>query len=86
VPCPHASINGVVVSTMFLHTLPQKTGFRQYLGGLLRCRERKNLTQMSKDALGVTYHRLPHFLTEAPRDAGLLNDRRKAGNPAMQSD
>ena len=38
--------------------------------------ERKNLTQMSKDAYGVTYHRLHHFLTEAPWNAGLLNERR----------
>ena len=75
-PCPHVSINGVVVSTMFLHTLPQKTGFRHYLGGLLGVRERKNLTQMSKDACGVTYHRLHHFLTEDPWNAGLLNERR----------
>jgi len=54
----------------------QKTGFRHYLGGLLGARERKNLTQMSKDAYGVTYHRLHHFLTEAPWNAGLLNERR----------
>ena len=31
---------------------------------------------MSKDAYGVTYHRLHHFLTEAPGKAGLLNERR----------
>ena len=31
---------------------------------------------MSKDAYGVTYHRLHHFLTEAPWNAGLLNERR----------
>ena len=54
----------------------QKTGFRHYLGGLLGESERKNLTQMSKDAYGVTYHRLHHFLTEAPWNAGLLNERR----------
>ena len=31
----------------------QKTGFRHYLGGLLGESERKNLTQISKDAVGV---------------------------------
>ncbi len=52
----------------------QKTGFRHYLAGLLGARERKNLTQLSKDAVGVSYHRLHHFLTAAPWDAQLLND------------
>ena len=54
----------------------QKTGFRHYLGGLLGESERKNLTQLSKDAVGVTYHRLDHFLTEAPWNAELVNERR----------
>lgn len=54
----------------------QKTGFRHYLGGLLGESERKNLTQISKDAVGVTYHRLHHFLTEAPGNAELVNERR----------
>src|SRR4028119_2029421 len=40
----------------------QKTGFRHYLAGLLGESERKNLTQLSKDAVGVSYHRLHHFL------------------------
>lgn len=43
----------------------QKMGCRHYLGGLLEARERKNLTEMSKDAVGVTYHPLHNFLTEA---------------------
>lgn len=54
----------------------QKTGFRHYLAGLLGESERKNLTQLSKDAVGVSYHRLHHFLTAAPWDAELLNARR----------
>ena len=54
----------------------QKTGFRHYLAGLLGESERKNLTQLSKDAVGLSYHRLHHFLTEAPWDAEVLNERR----------
>ena len=54
----------------------QKTGFRHYLGGLLGESERENLTQLSKDTVGLTYHRLHHFLTEAPWNARLLNERR----------
>jgi SRSO17 transposase len=53
-----------------------KTGLRHYLAGLLGESERKNLTQLSKDAVGVSYHRLHHFLTEAPWDAEVLNERR----------
>jgi SRSO17 transposase len=33
-------------------------GFRHYLGGLLGESERKNLTQMSNNAVGVVYHQL----------------------------
>ena len=38
--------------------------------------ERKNLTQLSKDTVGVTYHRLHHFLTAASWNAELVNHRR----------
>ena len=55
----------------------QKKGFRHYLGGLLGESERKNITQMSNNAVGVVYHRLHHFLTEATWDAERLNERRK---------
>jgi hypothetical protein len=44
----------------------QKKGFRHYLGGLLGESERKNLSQMASNAIGVEYHQLHHFLTEAP--------------------
>jgi len=44
----------------------QKQEFRNYLGGLLGARERKNLSQMVANAVGVTYHKLHHFLTAAP--------------------
>ncbi len=40
----------------------QKNGFRQYLGGLLGESERKNLTQMANNAVGVVYNRLHHFI------------------------
>jgi SRSO17 transposase len=54
----------------------QKREFRNYLSGLLGESERKNLTQMANHAVGVTYHRLHHFLTEAPWSASQLNERR----------
>ncbi len=38
-----------------------------YIGGLLGESERKNLSQMANNAVGVTYHRLHHFLTETMR-------------------
>jgi hypothetical protein len=38
-------------------TKAQKIGFRHYLGGLLGESERKNLTQMADNAVGVVYSR-----------------------------
>jgi hypothetical protein len=54
----------------------QKREFRNYIGGLLGESERKNLYQMASNAVGVTYHRLHHFLTEAPWDSQQVNERR----------
>jgi hypothetical protein len=54
----------------------QKREFRNYIGGLLGESERKNLSQMADNAVGVSYHRLHHFLTEAPWDAQQVNERR----------
>ena len=54
----------------------QKREFRHYLGGLLGESERKNLSQMAKDAVKVTYHKLHHFLTEATWSAQKINERR----------
>jgi len=54
----------------------QKREFRNYIGGLLGESERKNLSQMADNAVGVTYHRLHHFLTEAPWNAQQVNERR----------
>lgn len=38
--------------------------------------ERKNLFQIAENAVGVNYHRLHHFLTEAPWSATTVNERR----------
>jgi len=54
----------------------QKREFRNYIGGLLGESERKNLSQIADNAVGVTYHRLHHFLTEAPWKAQEVNERR----------
>src|ERR687885_1347570 len=40
----------------------QKREFRNYIGGLLGESERKNLSQMAANVVGVTYHRLHHLL------------------------
>lgn len=54
----------------------QKREFRHYLGGLLGESERKNLFQIAENAVEVTYHRLHHFLTEAPWSDAKVNERR----------
>jgi hypothetical protein len=54
----------------------QKREFRHYVGGLLGESERKNLLQIAENAVGVTYHRLHHFLTEAPWSSSQVNERR----------
>jgi SRSO17 transposase len=54
----------------------QKREFRNYLGGLLGESERKNIYQMASDSVGVTYHKLHHFLTEATWSADKINERR----------
>lgn len=54
----------------------QKREFRHYLGGLLGESERKNLFQIAENALGVTYHRLHHFLTQAPWSSSQVNECR----------
>ena len=59
-----------------LRTKAQKREFRHYLGGLLGESERKNLYQIASDSVGVTYHKLHHFLTEATWSAEPINERR----------
>ena len=65
-------------------TKAQKREFRNYLGGLLGESERKNLSQIASNAVGVEYHKLHHFLTEATWSARQVNERRKAGDESMQ--
>lgn len=60
---------------VFSH-VAHKREFRNYLSGLLGESERKNLSQMADNALGVSYHRLHHFLTEALWSSEALNQRR----------
>ncbi|NEP32371.1 MAG: transposase, partial [Moorea sp. SIO3B2] len=38
--------------------------------------QRKNLSQIARDSVEVTYHRIHHFLTEAPWEAEQINGRR----------
>ncbi len=38
--------------------------------------ERKNVSQIARDSVEVTYHRLHHFITEAPWEAQQINERR----------
>ena len=55
---------------------PQKTGFRHYLSGLLGESERKNISQMANNSIGVVYNRLHHFITDSPWEPNKINERR----------
>ena len=57
-------------------TKAQKNGFKQYIGGLLGESDRKNLTQMANNAVGVIYNRIHHFLTEAQWSRSEVNEQR----------
>ncbi|VEP18875.1 transposase (fragment) [Hyella patelloides LEGE 07179] len=59
-----------------LRTKAQKREFKNYLGGLLGESERKNIYQMASDNVGVTYHKLHHFITEATWSVDEINNRR----------
>ena len=54
----------------------ERREFRNYLAGLLGESKQKNIFQMSDNAVGVTYHKLHHFLTTAPWAASRLNNCR----------
>ena len=54
----------------------RKQGLGIIKAGLLGESERKNLTQMSDNAVGVVYNRLHHFITDAPWDDSKVNERR----------
>jgi hypothetical protein len=59
-----------------LKTKAQKRELRHYLGGLLGESERKNLTQISDNAVGVEYEPLHHFMTDSPWSWSKINERR----------
>ena len=59
-----------------LKTKAQKTGFRDYIGGLLGESQRKNLSQMSNNTVGLSYHKLRHFLVRANWSVDAVNERR----------
>ena len=61
---------------MFSLIKPKKESLGILHGGLLGESERKNLFQSAENAVGVTYHRLHHFLTEAPWSSKQVNERR----------
>lgn len=65
--------------------IAQKREFRNYLGGLLGESERKNLSQMAANSVGVTYHKLHHFLTEAPRCSNGTESTPSRGNESVQA-
>ena len=55
---------------------PQKIGFRHYLGGLLGESERKNISQMTNNSIGVVYNWLHHFIADSPWKPTQINQRR----------
>jgi len=57
-------------------TKAEKREFRNYLGGLLGESKRKNLSEIARNSVGVTYHRLHHFLTDARWSAQAVNECR----------
>lgn len=59
-----------------LRNVSQKREFRNYLGGLLGESERKNVSQIARDSVEVKYHRLHHFITEAPWSGQSINEHR----------
>jgi len=65
--------------------IAQKREFRNYLGGLLGESERKNLSQMAANSVGVTYHKLHHFLTEAPGVSNGTESTPSRGNESVQA-
>ena len=57
---------------LFTHKA-QRRELRNYLGGLLGESERKNISQISKNNVGSSYHKLHHFLTDSPWDKSAVN-------------
>jgi len=57
-------------------TKAEKREFRHYLAGLLGESKRKNLSEIARNSVGVTYHRLHHFASDAKWSPQQLNERR----------
>jgi len=57
-------------------TKAEKREFRHYLAGLLGESKRKNLSEIARNSVGVTYHRLHHFATDANWSPQEINERR----------
>ena len=57
-------------------TKAQRSGFKHYIGGLLGESDRKNLTQMANNAVGVIYNRIHHFISAAEWLGSKINERR----------
>ena len=56
--------------------IAQKRNLRSYIVGLLGESERKNLTQLSNNMIGVSDDNLHHFITESTWKENEINERR----------
>lgn len=54
----------------------QKKGFRYYSAGLLGESKRKNITQMTDNIIGSSYHNVHHFISKSKWSASAVNERR----------
>ena len=54
----------------------QRKGFRYYLAGLLGESKRKNITQMTDNIIGSSYHNVHHFISKSKWSAYEINERR----------
>jgi len=57
-------------------TKAEKREFRHYLAGLLGESKRKNLSEIARNSVGVTYNRLHHFASDAKWSPQQINERR----------
>ncbi len=57
-------------------TKGQKKGFRCYLAGLLGESKRKNISQITDNIIGSSYHNIHHFISESKWSTKNLNERR----------
>ena len=54
----------------------QKKGFRYYLAGLLGESKRKNITQITDNIIGSSYHNIHHFISKSKWSTFEINERR----------